>query len=450
MRFFNQLRYFVHHSKSLPRDIQNMVIFGNNSIIFAALYALNHEENQSYPRITFVCPDHWLQGVHPSHLGNYWGQTMYGLPYPARKFLLRHRPNYPDNKFLEWGEYREIVQGGINELQQHKNVEFHFGNPAGVRVNKGRSFNVDLKDKEISLPEKSWFYLWYREPRLFHVARDTFLRPHTKLYEIPRDNLPAKVIIVGCSYSTVWLLKHCPNTIFFVLKRRADAFPTEIPSNAEVNIDYLRRAGRLIVYDLEDVELRSNGMTAAVLKKAAEEVLFEADIFSATGLVPNHSLLRHVPAEKKLIMPDLSEDQSAFQSLEKDKMRALLDDLFVAPRNVVAGSLAHSYSFLLGITGYDFTDEPGVYFQKNRHEFLKSEASKVGINLSAIFFDQLDAYIFSLDNSPDPGDFITECQRIFVRMQNPTSEELEVFSSFLQSFFDEKIRSHVHRDFGLR
>jgi hypothetical protein len=435
--FRNFTRKF-HNPLHIPKGVDEMVVFGNNSILFTATAVLNQFGRKAYPKITWVYPTFWLDRVHPDYMGLDWGQTIYGMPNDFRKTFMRYRPHYPETKFIEWREFQETRMRAVEELQQQPNLHFHEGEPTAI-VDRGNSYEITiLRDNDkskIDVSKQSFFYNWCRYP----YTGKPVVQSHTVLYEIPRSEVPKSIIVLGHGLSLIWLLRHFPDTQIINVKRKEDKLP-DLPSNRDANIEAALKSKRLVVLLNDDIDIRTDetDRNALVLSHAGD-VLHEGPIFSARGLVTNFSLFdRQVPADKIISMPSFGTGQELIGPTDAVTAK-LAKDTFIAPKNIPTGSLAHSYHHLMNVTkNLMLTTEPMFFYSKTRHELLKGKAEEAGIALTLEYFGKIDDEVSELDNALNPEASLKLYLDTFRHVYKPNAQEYKIFDEFIHKFFDVK------------
>ena len=428
-------RRHIHNPIYIPKGIKHLTVMGNNSILFATLSALKHFGKEAYPKITVVCPDFWLDKVHHECLEYNWGQTAYGLPNLVREIFFRYHPNYPDNKLINWGEYQQVRMMAMEELASFPNVDFHQENPLEV-IKKNDTFEILLHNKKLSVPSETFFYLWYRSPRMVSDIKNS----HVKLYELPPVQAPNPIIAIGHGLSFVWLLRHFPDRKIINIKRPSENIP-EVPANSDIDLGKEIDTKRLIIYTNKEVDLRfdEKGEQAVVISSKSGEILHEGHVYAATGFLPDHSLLKSVPDNNKILMPYYDEKGKQYFPTDVDTIK-LLEDKFVSPRNIPEGSLAHSYTALMELTkNISWTSEPMFYFKKSQHELLKTEFEKIGIKLSLSFFDKLDNEILKAKNPQNAKKSLELYLKIFKETHNPSPLEIELFRKTFKKYFENHV-----------
>lgn len=428
----NQIKRELHRPSALPENVKKIVVFANNSGLFTTLSAIKEFGSKAYPGITVVCPDFWIDKVHSDYLRQNWGQTIYGLPHLVRKIFLDYRPNYPDDKFIEWGEYQQVRKLAMEELKTFSNTTFYKGNPIIVEPND-TGFDIGINDQIIKVPRESLFYLWYRESKVI----PPIVNSHIKLYEMPIRDVPKTVIVIGHGVSIIWLLRHYPNTNFIVLKRPDEELP-QIPGNRDVDIEREKKSGRLKIYLSQEVILNvdETGTMGALIDKKSNMLLHEGHVFSAAGFVPNHKILSSVPEDRKLLMPNFQNNPKDLHSFAEKEIKRLSEDIFVAPQNIPFGSLTHSYTLLMNITdNISWTSEPMFYFRKSQYDFMMAKGASAGIKLDIRFFEALDDEIGQLENPMDLKHSIDLYIKVFEQTQKPTAAEMIIFRKLLDNMF---------------
>lgn len=426
-------RRFIHTPK-FHAQTPRLVVVGNNAMLFATLDALNHHGADLYPNIDYVYPKFWLDDLHPEYFGLDWGQTMYGLPRTVRIRLQAKYPNYPENAYLRWGDFRDLRMRTLEELSKHKNVTLHMNEPVNIEPT-AHGWNLSLATgKELSVPPKSFFYWWYRKPRIGHGMSNS----HTLLYTMSRTLVPNPMIIVGQGLSLVWLLKHFPEHTFINIKRPGAKIP-HIPVNKDVDIEYEIKRGRLQVFTSDKYETVTDptGVLGNIVEVATGEMMFKSGmpIFAAAGVIPDHNICKKIPRNQIVLMPDIN-THGELLGPDDAKVRFLLRDRFVAPADLLTGSLSQSYTFFMDLTdNMDWTSEPMFFYTKSRAERIKNHVDAWGISLTVRYFDAIDDKIGSLDNPLNFEQALNLYIEIFKTMYSPSDIDTMKFKKCLQEFF---------------
>lgn len=430
------IKRYIHNPLYIPKNVNELVVFGNNSILFTTLSVLNQYNRSSYPKITWIYPTFWLDRVHDDHMGLDWGQTIYGLPREIRNIFIKFRPNYPDTKFIQWHEFQQTRLHAIEELKKNSDFHFYKGEPSAVK-DKDLFYEITIKNKneeeKINVSKESFFYNWYRNPRV----GSPLTKSHTMLYELPSKEIPNEFIILGHGLSLVWLLKHFPNKKIINIKNRNDKLP-DLPANRDVDTRKAIASGQLKIYINEDIDLRTDekGQNAAILSHNGK-ILHEAPIYAATGFAPKHSLFDNQVSESKVInMPLFGINGELISPRDLETLK-LSQDIFVAPKNIPGGSLAQSYVHLMDVTKNAlWTTEPMFFYKKTRYELLKIEALKSGIELTLNFFDKIDEEISQLDNPLSPESAIELYSNTFSQVCKPNLLEMQIFKKLIRKYFN--------------
>ena len=216
--FRNFTRKF-HNPLHIPKGVDEMVVLGNNSILFTATAVLNQFGRKPYPRITWIYPTFWLDRVHSDYMDLDWGQTIYGMPNDFRKTFMRYRPNYPETKFIQWHEFQEARMRAIEELQSQPDFHIHQGEPVAVE-DKDKSYEIILQKDHSGRVSMFLNRVFFITGIDCHSMVCPMFPAHTILYEMPRNEVPKSIIVLGHGLSLMWLLKHFPNTQIISVKRK--------------------------------------------------------------------------------------------------------------------------------------------------------------------------------------------------------------------------------------
>ena len=412
-----------------------LVIVGNNSMLFATLNSLKHHGSKQYPPITFIYPAFWLDNIHKDYYDLNWGQTVYGLPKIVRDMFFKYRPNYPQDTFIRWHEYQEIRNKSLEELFNNFHIESHKKEPKTITKSKSEQWIINFGfNDSIEVPKNSFFYGWYRKHLLTHGISNT----HTKLYTLPRNEVPNPMFIIGHGLSLVWLLKHFPEHEIINFKKPDEQTPN-VPANKDVSVDQEIKKGRLKIYTSDKYEAVTNetGQIGNIVNIKTGEVVFSSGIpiFAATGLMPEHNIFKLLPEEQKILMPIF--DQNGELIAPKDEAtKELIKDIFTAPKNTPLGSLPQSYIYLMNLTNnMRWTSEPMFYYSQNQAECLKNNAKNFGIELHINFFDAIDEKVMALENALGYEQSITLYLDVFKTIYSPTDIEELKFKECLQNTF---------------
>lgn len=434
----NRFNRFIHHSRDLPKKTKELILYGNNSLLFSAHEAfLKHGLNKQY-KITIINSPFWLMHTHDDFLNENWGQKLYGLSGPARRLLLSHQPHYPIDRFVTWGDYKVLLQQLIQQLKETPKVEIHDGRIQSIiKQNSDWLITLDTQ-KQIITDKNSFFYGWTRFPRSIKIPfadnSDVIEIPsHTILYSKALAQHPKEIIVLGHGLSVVWLLKHFPSMRVITIRQIGDKLP-DVPSNKDVNISQELQNGRLIIIDkTPDIELNIdlNGYAEIYHKNDSDSYLYRAPIYSASGFVPDHSVFAHIPETHKLLMPIFEPGKNLNHSeisLKKDK--------FIAPKNTPPGSSPHSGTILMELTNnMTWADEPMSYFSEHQHERLFQHLKDIGIQIDSQFFAKIDEEVIELENALSAQESIELYTKYFYDLYNPTPEEKKLFTQVIENLF---------------
>ena len=133
---------------------------------------------------------------------------------------------------LAWDGYKNLRETIIKKISEFEGVKIHEGNPS-VTANDDY-INVKIDGNMVASFDRrtTYFYCWNKVSSLLpkeegvgKLCQENSIQvvPHTTLYTKKED--PATAIILGSGRSSVWALKHFLDTIFPVIKRRADKLP---------------------------------------------------------------------------------------------------------------------------------------------------------------------------------------------------------------------------------
>ena len=445
---------FIHPPLYFAKDkTSKLVITGHNSMLFATFDALKYYGKEKYPPITFFYTGFWLDNIHPDYYNLDWGQTVYGLPKTVRDIFFQYRPHYPQDKFIKWYEYQEVRNKVRKELCNNFGIEVYENEPTSITNNKNNQWTINFgSNKEIQVPNDSFFYGWYRKPLLTHGISN----PHTKLYTLPIVDVPNPMFIIGHSLSLVWLLKHFPNHKIINFKKPGEQTP-KVPANRDIDVDEEIKKGRLEIYTSDKYETVTNktGEIGNILNSETGKLVFPSGIpiFAATGVIPEHDVFKSIPQEQKILMPVFDQDGKLIAPND-DKTKSLVQDAFTAPKNLPLGSLPQSYIYLMNLTSnMSWTSEPMFYYSQSQSERLRDRAKAFGIELRIEYFDAVDERVMALENALNPEKSMELYQNEFQKIYSPTDIELSQFNECLRDVFkldNQNELKHIPQSFNLR
>jgi hypothetical protein len=435
-----QLSRRIHNPVFIPDHVSRILIAGNNSIFFAALQAMELHGAHNYPKITLLATDFWLDKVDMQEYGQlHWGQTALSFPFYVRRMFQDYRPHYPMNKFVTWADYQQLRLIALEKLNQNPNIELLYGNPQSVNKTQ-EGYHLSTEQQTIALPDSTYFYLWYRIPRL----PASVTQAHTLLYETPRAEIPKKIIVIGHGLSIVWLLKHFPELTIVNIKLKNDRLPT-IPSNASVDLEKEIRSGRLVIHETSKVELLMDAdmKNGAILSRNTDMILHEGPVYGATGLEPEYHKFNAINPKQKLSMPIFDRDQNLIGPRDEEMVR-LIDDTFLAPKNVALGSMPHSFMSLMELTkNISWTAEPMLYFKESAYYRLSQIAENKGLILDMSFFNALDTIITELDDANNHDASLAIYRKVYQETYKATQLELTIFDTVLDEYFARQVHDEV-------
>lgn len=425
------------HAPPFHNKTPRLVIVGNNTMLFAAVDALSHHGRDKYPPITFFYPPFWLDSVHRDNMDFDWGQTAYGLPRMVRKRFLSIHPGYSEEKRILWKEFQALRMHALDELAKYRNVELHMCQPETITPFEDQ-WKISTGKQDLFVPKQSFFYWWFRKPKKV----DRLSHSHTLLYQMPRILVPSHAIIIGHGPALAWVLKHFKDLVVINVKRPDSTLP-DIPINKDIDLKEEIKRGRLKLYNTNEYRVVTDpsGTLGNILKIATNEVEFlhGTPIFSAAGMYSDHSICSVIPRDQIVILPEL--DHHGRPVINPDaKTKALLDDIFIAPKNVrVPGSLPHGYPFIMSVTdNTEWTAEPMVYYGTNHAQRIKDAAKSIGISLSMRYFEKIDDTIISMSDPLSLDSAIAMYIRVCKEMCDVTDIDIKKFEQCLLSMFQDR------------
>jgi hypothetical protein len=400
------------------------VVIGSNAAIFASLASLQRHPINAHPKLTFICPEFWLDSIHYDYRNLDWGQTILGLPRCGRELLKRIYPNYPDNKLLTWAEFQELRLFAKEELKKHSNLVFIPGLPTITKENSILKIHIENKgDKSlIEIDINAHFYNWARK-FAHHAFKGIPQRSHTEIYKRPKDTLPTTLIILGHGESMAWLEQHFPTISFINLKRPHDT----IQDNPRYKKESFSRVLVIVEPHYQILPNTSNPLTHATIYDLKSGKKYEGEFFTAIGL-------RSIP-EITALIPKTSKDEIPNSN-----------ESWVHPKDLPVGSLLDSYmQWMESTNNLEWAYEPQAYHSKPFALLLSKYMKNNNINVNVDFFNKLDHTIELLPTMVDDN----SCFEIFVRsykeVYNASKAETAKFQDVLRNMFLDKDNIEIYK-----
>jgi hypothetical protein len=393
---------------TIPTHQDTEIFVVNNAGVFALYSMLQQIKTSTSKMFLFIYPGYWLDLVHSAYQDNQWGQTPLGLPVHARYIFYRLFPSHDETEFLKWHQIKKLRQELIYLICQHPNVLYFSGEPSFSMLADG-TYHIDIAAHtpvQITAIKKPVLYTWLREPRRNNLSLG-IPTSIVNLYQMPPEQHPKTVCVLGAGLSVVWALRdfhanivsfHLPNDLII-----------EIPANAGIDTTRLKR----VLIDTTKMALIPNSTHTIRYLNDNGTIEFTCPFYDAIG----HQFVTYSGAS--LFGAGLH--GSALRSCD-----------WVAPKNLPIGSLTFSYAHIAHEMREFRTwlGAPSYYCQNYFIPAFRETAAAHGIYLSDHFFSHLRNLIMLEENALSPEVNLLLFERAFNRSSPNTS--YRHFSEFLR------------------
>jgi len=235
------LRFYT----SKIRDIPEKIIITNYSGILTCYDLLLNVSYQILTKIILVIQPFWLDSVHESRLDSWWGQNFREFPLTISRLLLEMDPDIKNQERITFRQVQQLRRMCIDILKGNNHFEVIEGKCHSLQLMREKVkrkslplpqielFETSIKPVEKLAAIRAWNQIEYvkiqmennqeylyeltHENKIYNFSQQPiedftkpYLPPQTLLYQLPKGQEPANIIVLGAGLSAVWILEQAP------------------------------------------------------------------------------------------------------------------------------------------------------------------------------------------------------------------------------------------------